>query len=49
MLVLGFAFAASWTVVTAVAVHLPRLLEAARASTVQAVGPSQVPVSLRLA
>jgi hypothetical protein len=26
MLVLGFAFAASWTVVT---VHLPRLLEAA--------------------
>jgi hypothetical protein len=29
MLVLGFAFAASWTVVTAMAVHLPRLLEAA--------------------
>jgi predicted MFS family arabinose efflux permease len=48
MLVLGFAFAASWTVVTAMAVHLPRLLEAAGASTVQAVaagaliGPSQV-------
>jgi predicted MFS family arabinose efflux permease len=48
MFVLGFAFAASWTVVTAMAVHLPRLLEAAGASTVQAVaagaliGPSQV-------
>jgi len=48
MLVLGFAFAASWMVVTAMAVHLPRLLEAAGASTVQAVaagaliGPSQV-------
>src|SRR5262245_53729774 len=48
MLVLGFAFAASWTVVTAMAVHLPRLLEAAGASAVQAVaagaliGPSQV-------
>jgi MFS family permease len=48
MLVLGFAFAASWTVVTAMAVHLPRLLEAAGASTVQAVaagaliGPAQV-------
>src|SRR5262249_12765525 len=37
MLVLGFAFAASWTVVTAMALHLPRLLEAAGASTVQAV------------
>ena len=48
MLVLGFAFAASWTVVTAMAVHLPRLLEAAGATAVQAVaagaliGPSQV-------
>jgi len=48
MIVLGLAFAASWTVVTAMAVHLPRLLEAAGASTVQAVaagtliGPSQV-------
>ena len=48
MLVLGLAFAASWAVVTAMAVHLPRLLEAAGASTVQAVaagaliGPSQV-------
>jgi hypothetical protein len=48
MLVLGFVFAAAWTVLTAMAVHLPRLLEAAGASTVQAVvagtliGPSQV-------
>lgn len=48
MLVLGFAFAASWMVVGAMAVHLPRLLEAAGASSVQAVaagaliGPSQV-------
>jgi predicted MFS family arabinose efflux permease len=48
MFVLGLAFAASWAVVTAMAVHLPRLLEAAGASTVQAVaagaliGPSQV-------
>src|SRR5262249_20105282 len=48
MIVLGLAFAASWAVVTAMAVHLPRLLETAGASTVQAVaagaliGPSQV-------
>jgi MFS family permease len=48
MLMLGFAFAASWMVVAAMAVHLPRLLEAAGATTVQAVaagaliGPSQV-------
>jgi hypothetical protein len=48
MIVLGLAFAASWAVVTAMAVHLPRLLEAAGASTVQAVtagaliGPAQV-------
>jgi predicted MFS family arabinose efflux permease len=48
MIVLGLAFAASWTVVTAMAVHLPRLLETAGATTVQAVaagtliGPSQV-------
>jgi hypothetical protein len=34
---LGFAFAASWMVVTAMAVHLSRLLEATGASTVQAV------------
>jgi predicted MFS family arabinose efflux permease len=48
MIVLGLAFAASWTVVTAMAVHLPRLLEVAGASSIQAVaagtliGPSQV-------
>jgi predicted MFS family arabinose efflux permease len=48
MIVLGFAFAASWMVVAAMAVHLPRLLEAAGATTVQAVaagaliGPAQV-------
>ena len=48
MIVLGFAFAASWMVVAAMAVHLPRLLETAGATTVQAVaagtliGPSQV-------
>jgi hypothetical protein len=48
MLILGFAFAASWMVVAAMAVHLPRMLEAAGATTVQAVaagaliGPSQV-------
>jgi predicted MFS family arabinose efflux permease len=48
MIVLGLAFAASWTVVTAMAVHLPRLLEVAGASPIQAVaagtliGPSQV-------
>jgi predicted MFS family arabinose efflux permease len=48
MIVLGLAFAASWMVVGAMAVHLPRLLETAGATTVQAVaagaliGPSQV-------
>jgi MFS family permease len=48
MIVLGFAFAASWMVVAAMAVHLPRLLEAAGATAVQAIaagtliGPSQV-------
>jgi hypothetical protein len=48
MVVLGFAFAASWMVVAAMAVHLPRLLEAGGATAVQAVaagaliGPSQV-------
>jgi predicted MFS family arabinose efflux permease len=48
MIVLGFAFAASWMVVGAMGVHLPRLLEAAGASSVEAVaagaliGPSQV-------
>lgn len=48
MIVLGFAFAGSWMVVAATAVHLPRLLEAAGATSVQAVaagaliGPAQV-------
>jgi predicted MFS family arabinose efflux permease len=48
MAVLGFAFAVSWMVVAAMAVHLPRLLEAAGASSVEAVaagaliGPAQV-------
>jgi predicted MFS family arabinose efflux permease len=48
MIVLGLAFAASWMVVAAMAVHLPRLLEAAGATSVQAVaagaliGPAQV-------
>jgi predicted MFS family arabinose efflux permease len=48
MIILGFAFAASWMVVAAMAVHLPRMLEAAGATTMQAVaagaliGPSQV-------
>jgi predicted MFS family arabinose efflux permease len=48
MVVLGFAFAVSWMVVAAMAVHLPRLLEAAGASSVQAIaagaliGPAQV-------
>jgi len=46
--ILGFAFAASWIIVAAMAVHLPRMLEAAGATTVQAIaagaliGPSQV-------
>jgi predicted MFS family arabinose efflux permease len=48
MIVLGLAFAASWMVVAAMAVHLPRLLESAGATSVQAVaagaliGPAQV-------
>lgn len=48
MIILGFTFAASWMVVAAMAVHLPRLLEAAGATSVQAVaagaliGPAQV-------
>jgi predicted MFS family arabinose efflux permease len=48
MIVLGFAFAASWMVVTAMGVHLPRLLVAAGATSIQAVaagaliGPAQV-------
>lgn len=48
MWLLGFAFAAGWVISTAMAVHLPRLLEAAGATTVQAIaagaliGPGQV-------
>lgn len=48
MWLLGFAFAAGWMVSTAMAAHLPRLLEAAGASTAEAiaaaalVGPAQV-------
>ncbi len=48
MWLLGFAFAAGWTVSTAMAAHLPRLLEAAGASATGAVaaatlvGPGQV-------
>jgi MFS family permease len=48
MWLLGFAFAAGWFVSTAMAAHLPRLLESAGATTAQAiaaaslVGPAQV-------
>jgi predicted MFS family arabinose efflux permease len=48
MIVLGFAFAASWMVVSAMGVHFPRLLVAAGATSIQAVaagaliGPAQV-------
>lgn len=48
MVLLAFAFAVGWFVSTAMAAHLPRILEAAGASTVQAVaagaliGPAQV-------
>ncbi len=52
MLILGFAFAAAWMVVAAMAVHLPRILELAGATTSQAVaagallGPAQVAARL---
>lgn len=48
MIILAFVFAAAWTVTGAMAAHLPRLMEAAGATTAQAVfagaliGPSQV-------
>jgi len=48
MVVLAFAFASAWTVTGAMAAHLPRILEAAGATTLQAVaagaliGPAQV-------
>src|SRR3984885_1525247 len=38
MILLAFAFAAAWSVTGAMAAHLPRILEAAGATTVQAVG-----------
>ena len=48
MVLLAFAFAAAWSVTGAMAAHLPRILEAAGATTAQAVfagamiGPAQV-------
>ena len=48
MVLLAFAFAAAWSVTGAMAAHLPRILEAAGATTLQAVtagaliGPAQV-------
>src|SRR5882757_2280824 len=48
MIVLAFVFAAAWTVTGAMAAHLPRIMEAAGATTLQAVaagalfGPAQV-------
>ncbi|HEY9454234.1 MAG TPA: MFS transporter [Bradyrhizobium sp.] len=48
MIVLAFVFAAAWTVTGAMAAHLPRLMEAAGATSTQAIfagaliGPSQV-------
>jgi predicted MFS family arabinose efflux permease len=52
MWLLGFAFAAGWVVSTAMAAHLPRILEASGATTVQAIaaaaliGPGQVAARL---
>jgi hypothetical protein len=48
MILLAFAFAAAWSVTGAMAAHLPRILQAAGATTLQAVsagaliGPAQV-------
>ena len=48
MILLAFAFAAGWTVTGAMAAHMPRILEAAGATSAQAVtagalmGPAQV-------
>src|ERR1700716_1577286 len=48
MVLLAFAFAAAWSVTSAMAAHLPRILEAMGATTLQAVwagvliGPAQV-------
>lgn len=52
MWLLGFAFAAAWIVTAAMAVHLPRMLETAGATTAQAIaagamiGPAQVAARL---
>ncbi|MGB9166391.1 MAG: MFS transporter, partial [Rhodomicrobium sp.] len=52
MWLLAFAFAAGWTISTAMAAHLPRLLESAGASPAQAllagilIGPAQVAARL---
>ncbi|MCZ4280423.1 MFS transporter [Kiloniella laminariae] len=52
MWLLGFAFAAGWVISTGMAAHLPRLLEAAGATSAQAVaagalmGPAQVAARL---
>ena len=48
MVLLSFAFAAAWTVTSAMAAHLPRIVEALGASQAQAIfagamiGPAQV-------
>ena len=48
MLLIAFAFAAAWTVTGAMAVHLPRILELAGATSIEAIaagtliGPAQV-------
>ncbi|MDA0661401.1 MAG: MFS transporter [Proteobacteria bacterium] len=52
MWLLGFAFASAWIVTAAMAVHLPRMLETAGATTAQAIaagamiGPAQVAARL---
>ncbi|HKS18931.1 MAG TPA: MFS transporter [Bradyrhizobium sp.] len=52
MILLAFAFAAAWTVTGAMAAHFPRILEAAGATSVQAIaagaliGPAQVAARL---
>jgi predicted MFS family arabinose efflux permease len=52
MILLGFAFAAAWVVTAGMAAHFPRILEAAGASTTQAIaagaliGPAQVAARL---
>jgi len=52
MILLGFAFAAAWVVTAGMAAHFPRIMEAAGASTTQAIaagaliGPAQVAARL---